>query len=129
MKQCATSFEVATARGGFPLEGARVIDVRRIHREMPSVMEQIHGLKFDYTDGKGMDFEPYAQVLSEKETRNCIRTWTGNASLDGAEYLMFGMDGTGGHAAFWCIRPSVSVLDQPIIFLGSENQLGVVAND
>jgi hypothetical protein len=103
--------------------------MRRLHREMPGVMQQLHRLELDYADGNGIDFEPYSEFLSEDETRNWIRAWTGNASLEGAEYRIFGQDGTGGYAAFWCIRPDASVFDQPIAFFGSEGELGVVAND
>jgi len=55
--------------------------MRRLHREMPGVMQQLNRLEFDYADGKGMDFEPYTEFLSEDETRNWIRAWTGNASF------------------------------------------------
>ncbi|MEM9605515.1 MAG: SMI1/KNR4 family protein, partial [Pseudomonadota bacterium] len=40
---------------------------------------------------------------------------------------IFGEDGTGGYAAFWLVRDSEDVLEQPIVFLGSEGARGVVA--
>ena len=98
-------------------------------RPLPDVLQELHRLEFDYTDGDGIDFEPAGQFLSADETRDWIRAWTGNASLDGAEYRVFGQDGSGGLAAFWCVRPNVSLLGQPIVFFGSEGALGVVAND
>src|SRR5882724_3262967 len=98
--------------------------MQRLHREMPGVMQQLHRLEFDYAGGRGMDFEPYTEFLSEDETCNWIRAWTANACLEGTEYRIFGQDGTGGYAAFWCIRPDMSVLDQPIVFFGSEGELG-----
>jgi hypothetical protein len=103
--------------------------MRQLHRELPSVMKELHRLEFEYADGSGMDFEPYTEFLGEDETRNWIRAWTGNMSLDGTEYRIFGQDGSGGYAAFWCVRPNVSVLGQPIVFFGSEGELGVLASD
>jgi hypothetical protein len=103
--------------------------MRELHREMPGVMKELHLLEFDYAHGRGMDFEPYPEFLGEEETRKWIRAWTGNRSLDGAEYRVFGQDGTGGYATFWCVRPDVGVLEQPIVYFDSEGALGVLAYD
>jgi hypothetical protein len=102
--------------------------MQRVHDEMPGVMKELHRMEFDYADGDGIDFEPYPEFLSEEETRDWIRAWTGNQSLDGAEYRVFGQDGTGGLAAFWCARPDTGVLEQPIVFFDSEGALGVIAS-
>lgn len=96
-------------------------------RTIPSLLEELHQIEFDYADGDGIDFEPYAEFLSEEETRDWIRAWTGNAELDGSEYRVFGQDGSGGYAAIWLERPDKDVLDQPVVFFGSEGELGVVA--
>lgn len=42
---------------------------------------------------------------------------------------MFGQDGTGGYAALWLCRDGVPVSEQPIVFVGSEGEVGVVAAD
>jgi len=76
-----------------------------------------------------MDFEPYDEFMSAEETKSWIRAWTGNNELDGAEYRVFGQDGTGGYAAIWCVKPEASLLGQPIVFLGSEGETGVVAQN
>jgi hypothetical protein len=99
------------------------------NRTFPTLLKQLHELEFDYADGEGYDFEPYDQFLSATETRDWIRAWTGNSEVDGAEFLVFGQDGTGGYAAFWNVRPGASVLDQPVVFLGSEGAIGVVARN
>ncbi len=39
------------------------------------------------------------------------------------------MDGSGGYAAIWNVCPDNPLLDQPIVFLGSEGEMGVVAQD
>ena len=103
--------------------------MQKLDRAMPAVMKELHRLEFDYADGEGIDFEPYEEFLSEEETQSWIRVWTGNPSLEGKEYLVFGQDGTGGYAAFWCARADAAILDQPIVFFGSEGELGVLASN
>jgi hypothetical protein len=97
-------------------------------RTFPAVIAALHQLDFDYADGDGIDFEPYPQFQSAEENVDWIRAWTGNQELDGGEFRIFGQDGTGGLAAIW-IRDDKPLLEQPIVFFGSEGELGVVAND
>ena len=92
-------------------------------------MKNLHKLEFDYANGAGYDFEPYLKFLSEAETRKWIQAWTGNDRLDGKDFFVFGQDGTGGYAAFWNIRNGDFVLDQPIVFFGSEGSAGIVAKN
>ena len=101
--------------------------MNQLVRVMPAMLQELHTLEFDYADGEGIDFEPYSEFLSEEETRSWIRAWTGNTELNGIEYRVFGQDGTGGYAAVWLARPGEDVLGQPIVFFGSEGQIGVVA--
>ena len=96
---------------------------------MPEVMRNLHEKKFDYADGEGIDFEPYSEFLPRDETEAWLRAWTGNDSLDGLEYRVFGQDGSGGYAAFWCVRPNTPVLEQPIVFFGSEGERAVIARN
>ncbi|MDJ0345135.1 hypothetical protein QMK19_31840 [Streptomyces sp. H10-C2] len=49
--------------------------------------------------------------------------------LNGDSFRVFGQDGTGGYAAFWLVRPGRSLVEQPVVFLGSEGDVGVVARD
>ena len=42
---------------------------------------------------------------------------------------MFGQDATGGMAAFWLVRAGEPVAAQPVVFLGSEGDVAVVARD
>jgi hypothetical protein len=99
----------------------------RFDRPMPAVLQQLHALEFDYDEG--YDFEPFPGFLSEQDTREWIRAWTGDDALDGGEYLVFGSDGMGGNAAIWLVHPDRTVLEQPIVFFESEGELGVVASD
>ncbi len=94
---------------------------------LPPLLAELHAIELDYADGDGIDFEPYQELQSADDNAAWIRAWTGNPALTGAEYRVFGQDGTGGYAAFWLIRPDAALLDQPIVFFGSEGELGVVA--
>jgi hypothetical protein len=97
--------------------------------ELPPLLAKLHKLQFDYADGEGIDFEPYSEFLSADDTTRWLRAWTGNSSLGGSDYRVFGQDGTGGYAAFWLTRPAKTLLEQPVVFFGSEGTLGVVARD
>jgi hypothetical protein len=94
---------------------------------LPSALRELHRLEFDYADGDGIDFEPYEAFLSSTETAKWFNAWTGNAEANGAEFRVFGQDGSGGYAAFWLVAPARTVLEQPVVFLGSEGEKGVVA--
>ncbi|MBW4717927.1 SMI1/KNR4 family protein [Saccharothrix obliqua] len=96
-------------------------------RPFPPALAAVHEVVFDYEDG--VDYEPYAAFLPADETGDWIRAWTGNHDLDGAEFRVLGQDGTGGLAAFWLVRPGADVVEQPVVFFGSEGELSVVARD
>ncbi|WP_314218857.1 MULTISPECIES: SMI1/KNR4 family protein [Streptomyces] len=98
-------------------------------RQFPAALAAALAVPFDYNDGDGVDFEPFAAFLSAEETTDWFRAWTGNAELSGDGFRVFGQDGSGGFAAFWLIRPSCPLVDQPVVFLGSEGETGVVARD
>jgi hypothetical protein len=93
----------------------------------PPMIAELHKLDFDYANGEGIDFEPYSSFLSPEETQSWFRAWTGNEQADGSKLLVFGQDGTGGYAAIWQIKEASTLLDQPVVFLGSEGEKGVVA--
>lgn len=95
----------------------------------PPPLASLNKLDYDYADGDGIDFEPYPEFLSPEETTDWFRAWTGNETADGSCFRVFGQDGTGGYAAFWISHPDSNILKQPIVFLGSEGEKGVVASD
>ncbi|WP_326836020.1 SMI1/KNR4 family protein [Amycolatopsis rhabdoformis] len=96
-------------------------------RVMPASLVEAHREPFDHRDGSGVDFEPYQEFLSEAETADWWHSWTGNPAVHGAEFRVFGQDGTGGLAAFWLVREGGLLGEQPVVFLGSEGEVGVVA--
>jgi hypothetical protein len=96
-------------------------------RTFPSPLAELHRLPFDYDGGDGIDFEPFEQFMSAKDNADWIRAWTGNDEMTGAEYRIFGQDGSGGYCGFWLVRERQPILAQPIVFMGSEGEMGVVA--
>ncbi|MFF9503553.1 SMI1/KNR4 family protein [Streptomyces sp. NPDC014656] len=100
-------------------------------RRFPAALGEVARVEFAYgEDGEGgVDFEPYGAFDSAEETTDWIRHWTGNHELDGDDFRVFGQDGTGGLAAIWCVRPGRALDEQPVVFLGSEGERGVVAGN
>ncbi|MFE5029244.1 SMI1/KNR4 family protein [Streptomyces sp. NPDC056656] len=97
-------------------------------RRFPPALADVARVEFDYgEEGEGVDFEPYDAFDSAEETTEWLRNWTGNHELDGGVYRVFGQDGTGGLAAIWCARPGRPISEQPVVFMGSEGECGVVA--
>ncbi len=94
----------------------------------PDLLAELNELDVDF-DEDNIDFEPYQEFLCAEDNATWIRSWTGNDSLNGSEYRVFGQDGTGGYAAFWLTRKDKPLLDQPVVFFGSEGELGMVARD
>lgn len=91
----------------------------------PDLLRRLNALGFDYDEG--FDFEPYQEFLSAEDTAAWFKAWTGNAEVDGSQFRVFGQDGTGGYAALWLVRPDEPLENQPVVFLGSEGEKGVVA--
>jgi hypothetical protein len=75
----------------------------------------------------GMDFEPYPAFFPAEENADWFRAWTGNPEVDGAQFRVFGQDGSGGYAALWLTQPGRPLEEQPVVFLGSEGEVGVIA--
>lgn len=94
---------------------------------LPPRLQSLHRLSFDQDDTGDMDFEPFERFYPPEENAAWLRAWTGNPALDGAQFRIFGQDGTGGYAAFWMVRDGQALEDQPIVFVGSEGTVGVVA--
>lgn len=97
-------------------------------QKFPTLLAELHELDIDYDEDE-IDFEPYQEFLCAEDNESWIQSWTGNDELTGSEYRVFGQDGTGGYAAFWLVRKGKPILEQPIVFFGSEGELGVVAKD
>ncbi|HEY8359901.1 MAG TPA: hypothetical protein VIL30_20790 [Ramlibacter sp.] len=95
----------------------------------PPLLTRLLAIECEYDDGNGIDFEPHSGFMSASETQDWFRAWTGNQDADASCYHIFGQDGTGGYAAFWLARGATDILQQPVVFFGSEGEVGVVARD
>ncbi|SDT73273.1 hypothetical protein SAMN05216371_4447 [Streptomyces sp. TLI_053] len=98
-------------------------------RRFPAALAAALAVPFDHDDGRGIDFEPFPAFRSAEDTTDWFRAWTGNTDSSGDDFRVFGQDGTGGYAAFWLVRPGRPLVDQPVVFLGSEGETAVLARD
>ncbi|WP_240140088.1 SMI1/KNR4 family protein [Streptomyces sp. MUM 178J] len=98
-------------------------------RQFPSPLAAAMTVRFECIGEDGVDFEPYESFLTADETTEWFRAWTGNGELNGDGFRVFGQDGTGGNAALWLVREGRELVEQPVVFLGSEGETGVVACD
>ncbi|MFJ2414898.1 SMI1/KNR4 family protein [Streptomyces brevispora] len=98
-------------------------------RQLPAALAAAMAVRLECIGEDRVDFEPYESFLAADETTDWFRAWTGNAEVNGDDFRVFGQDGTGGYAAFWLVRPGRELVEQPIVFLGSEGETGVVASD
>lgn len=94
---------------------------------LPNLLRAASKLKYEYTNGEYIDFYPEPEFEAQEETRRWFMAWTGNPNADYSPFLVFGGDGTGGRAAVWRVNCEKPIEDQPIVFFGSEGELGVVA--
>ncbi|MDC0672001.1 hypothetical protein [Nannocystis radixulma] len=79
-------------------------------------------------DGLGeIDFEMLAEIEAGGP-----EAWTRNAEAE-HEFRVFAQDGSGGLVAFWLVHHDDGVArplaEQPVVFLGSEGEVGAVATD
>jgi hypothetical protein len=106
-----------------------MIETTGTDRRFPPALADVARVEFEYDEGEGVDYEPYDAFDPAQETTDWLRHWTGNHELDGDAYRVFGQDGTGGLCALWCVRPGRPLAEQPVAFLGSEGERGVVAGN
>lgn len=98
-------------------------------RTFPAALAALTDIEFPFDDEElgSIDYEPYAEFDSAEETTDWLRSWTGNAELDGDAFRVFAQDGTGGLVACWLVRAGRPPAGQPVVFFGSEGEVGVVA--
>lgn len=102
---------------------------------LPPALAEVAAVGFEWEwddetdEGRGCDFEPYDRFEDPARTAWWFRLWTGNPDADGAQFRFFGSTGAGDYAGFWLVRPGVPVVGQPVVYLGSEGDRGVIARD
>ncbi|MEU4724057.1 SMI1/KNR4 family protein [Nonomuraea dietziae] len=80
-------------------------------------------------EAHGCDFELYERFEAPERTAWWFRLWTGNEEVDGGEFRFFGATGAGDYVGFWLVRPAMPITEQPVVYLGSEGECGVIARD
>ncbi|MGK5640200.1 SMI1/KNR4 family protein [Streptomyces sp. URMC 126] len=96
---------------------------------LPAPLQALTDVGFAYEDGDGIDFELYPELQSAEETTAWFRAWTGNGEVTGDAFRVFGQDASGGLTAVWLTRPAAPLSAQPVVHMGSEGEMGVVARD
>lgn len=97
-------------------------------RTLPATLQQAHrhwAAEFQ----RWHDFEPDDMFAWHVEITELWRAWTNNPEAGTAPFKVFGWDGTGGLAGFWIRQPDAGIEDQPIVFLGSEGETAVIAQN
>ena len=96
---------------------------------VPPPLRAIMDARYDYDDGRGVTFEPYMELEPVAETAWWLRHWTGNPDVTGEGFRPFGSDGGGGYVCSWMIRGGADLVDQPVVYLGSDGDVVVLAAD
>lgn len=81
------------------------------------------------TDHEGHDFQPSDEFDSLEETAEWWAAWTDNEDAGVPPFRFFGQDGSGGHAAVWLRDRDAAIETQPVVYLGSEGELAVIAKN
>ncbi|MFJ9371183.1 hypothetical protein ACIRRA_43210 [Nocardia sp. NPDC101769] len=101
----------------------------------PAALAEVFAIGFEWNwdedtdESTGCDFEPYEQFEAPERTAWWFRLWTGNDEVDGAEFRFFGSTGAGDYAGCWLVRPDMPLAAQPIVYVGSEGETGMIARD
>lgn len=96
---------------------------------VPPPLRAIMDARYDYDDGRGVAFEPYPELEPVAETGWWLRHWTGNPDVTGEEFRPFGQDSGGGYVCSWMIHEGMDLVDQPVVYLGSDGDVAVLAAD
>lgn len=102
---------------------------------LPTALAEVAEVGFEWEwdeetdEASGCDFEPYERFEAPERTAWWFRLWTGNPEVDGGEFRFFGTTGAGDYAGFWLVRPDAPITDQPVVYIGSEGECGVIARD
>ena len=102
---------------------------------LPEALAEVSSIGFEWewdeeTDtSRGCDFALYEAFEAPERTAWWFRLWTGNSEVDGSEFRFFGTTGSGDYAGFWLVRPGAAIIDQPVVYVGSEGQRSMIARN
>lgn len=72
---------------------------------------------------------PEFELRDPGESEADIKAWLGGLPSDGSRLIVFAQDGTGSLFCLW-LRPEHDDVDRaPVVYLGSEGEVGVLARD
>ena len=90
---------------------------------MPQLPKIIKGLA-------DLDIEqPEFELRDPAESDDDIQAWLGALPSDGTRFVVFAQDGTGSLFCLWLRPGQADVETAPIVYLGSEGELGVLGKD
>jgi hypothetical protein len=95
--------------------------------DLPPLLAELHEIEVNADPDDDIDFEPFTHFVPADEAADWFSAWTGTDGADASAYRLFGQDGAGGYAAIWVCNNDQGLLEQPIVFFGSEGEVGVVA--
>lgn len=95
----------------------------------PAALAEVARVDFPYDSDEDVDFEPYGEFRPDEDTAYWLPLWTGTDRLDPKDFLVIGQDGSGGYAIIWRAKEGAAVSEQPVVFMGSEGEHGVIASD
>ncbi|WP_236667586.1 MULTISPECIES: SMI1/KNR4 family protein [unclassified Nonomuraea] len=102
---------------------------------LPTALAEVAEVGFEWEwdeetdEARGCDFELYDQFEEPGRTAWWFRLWTGNQEADGSEFRFFGTTGAGDYTGFWLVRPDAAISDQPVVYIGSGGEHGLIARD
>ncbi|MBW8485124.1 SMI1/KNR4 family protein [Actinomadura parmotrematis] len=102
---------------------------------LPGALAEVAAVGFEWEwdeetdEGRGVDFEVYERIEEPARTAWWFRLWTGNPEVDGAQFRFFGTTGAGDYVGFWLVRPGAALVEQPVVYIGSEGERDVIAKD
>ncbi len=98
-------------------------------KPLSPLLRRVNQLPYHWRDGGGVDFRPFEEFVRPAETKAWIQNWAGTSALTGEQLLFFGRDSAGDYSGDWKAIAGADVLDQPIIFLGSDGDAAVIAKN
>lgn len=96
---------------------------------LPHALQDLAKVDLLWDVKDGVDLELKDRLSTEAEAADDLRAWTGQAATGPVPFRFFGQDGTGSLYGFWLLRTEAPLGEQPVVFLGSEGELGVVSRD
>jgi hypothetical protein len=97
-------------------------------RALPAAREAAHRIWFAEFE-HWYDYQPEDLFDEPDEIDDLWRDSSGNPVAGPAPFRVFARDGSGGLPAFWIREPDTAVESRPIVFLGSEGEIAVLAGD